>query len=293
MAIVGHARTAPSSTTSLVMGNELTFPVLNWGPASGRPVLLLHGFPQEPLSWAAVAETLAEEGFLAIAPFQRGYTASARPQNSGEYTFPQFVSDAIAITNSMGFATIDVVGFGLGAAQAWMLAARHQSRVRSLTAIRYPHPAAFALTMQSSSEQKEQWARIQRAVGGRSPDEKASELLANNAGGLRHFLSSSGLPEPFLSRYVSRLQEPGALAAALQWNQAISLTEFAAVPAVATPTLYIWSEGPALTRAAAEATRDYVTKQFTAVCAPEAGHFVLELEPRAVTNPLLRHLKST
>ena len=287
--MVGHQ--PPASSPAKSVGYSLTFPVVTWGSSSGRPVLLLHGFLNEPLSWSAVAEALVKEGFFVVAPFQRGYAGTARPRTSLGYTYPQFVSDALAITNSMGFATVDVVGIDLGAAEAWMLAARNPSRVRSLTAIRYPHPAAFALTMQSSSVQKEKWALIQDILG--YPNAAAAELLANNADRLRYCLSTSGLPEPFLSRHVIRLQEPGALAAALQWGQAISLTEFASVLAVAAPTLHLWGADQALTRAATERTKDYVIKQYTVIRTTESDLFILELNPSAVSNPLLRHLKST
>ena len=289
----GFAKMIPSPMTKRVPCNGLTFPVLIWGPAGGRPILLLHGFPQEPSTWAPVAEALAQDGFQAFAPFQRGYAASTRLQGPGGYTFTKFVEDALGIANALGIETFDLAGFGVGAVQAWMLAAYHPARIRSLAAFRYPHPAAFAQSMASDPEQKEKWSRVQQELGGQNPDEKATEMLANDAAGLRQFLERSGLPQPFLDRYVSRLQEPGALAGALSWNQAISFDEFSAVPAVSTPTLYVWSEGPALARAAAEATKHYVHAKFTEVRASNVGHFMLETAPSTATTPLLQHLHST
>lgn len=287
------AKAVPLPKTIEVGWDGLVFPVVTWGAAGARPILLLHGFPQEPATWAPIAEALAQSGCQAFAPVQRGYAASTRPKGPGQYTFAKFVADAIGIANILGLHTFDVAGFGVGAVQAWMLAAYHPTRIRSLAAFRYPHPAAFAETVQNNVEQKEQWSRVQQALGGGNPAEKAAGLLANNAEGLRRFLSSSGLPEPFLSRYVSRLQDPGTLSGALEWNQAISLGEFAAVPAVATPTLYVWSEGTALTQAAADATKRYIQGRFTEVRAADVGHFVLETAPHAVTKPLLQHLHST
>lgn len=280
-------------TTKQLHCNGLTFPVLFWGPPRGRPVLLLHGFPQEPSTWAPVAQALAREGFRAVAPFQRGYAVGARPYGPDAYTFKQFVSDAIGIADALGLAKFDVAGFGVGGVQAWMLAAYHSSRVRSLTSFRFAHPAAFAQAMQSDLEQKEKWMRVQQELGAGDPDTKATALLANDAAGLRHFLMTSGLPQPYLDRYVSRLQEPGALAAALCWNRAISLEEFARVPAVDAPTLLVWTEGPALARAAVQATSKYVHAAFTEVSIPDGGHFMLETSPDALISPLRRHLQST
>jgi pimeloyl-ACP methyl ester carboxylesterase len=285
--------TKPSRTATGVRSNGLTFPILTWGAEGGRPILLLHGFPQEPSTWASVAAALAQDGFHAVAPVQRGYAASARPLGPGAYTFMQFIEDAIGIADALGLKNFDLAGFGIGAAQAWMLTAYYPARIRSLTAFRYPHPAAFARGMESDLEQKGKWFQLQQELGAGNPDEKAIAMLANDAAGLRRFLTASGLPEPFLDRYVSRLKEPGALVAALYWNLAVSLEEFAKVPAVTTPTLYVWSDGPALARTTAETTRNYVRARFTEVSIPNAGHFMLETSPADAIAPLRRHLEST
>ena len=280
-------------TTRLLQSNGLTFPVLFWGSEKERPILLLHGFPQEPATWETVSQALAHEGFYAVAPFQRGYAYTTRPGEPDGYSFRQFVADVIGVADKLHFEKFDVVGFGIGGAQAWMLAAYHPTRVRSLTSIRYPHPAAFALAMQSDPEQHDKWMRIQQELGAGDPAAKAQSMLADNADGLRAFLMSHGLPEPHLTRYVSRLRAAGALEGALSWNQAISLEVFAQVPPVAVPTLLIWSEGPALARAAAEASRSYVHASFSEAITSGSSHFLLETSSTALVEPLRKHLSAT
>ncbi len=259
----------------------------------GRPVLLLHGFPQEPATWEVVARALAEDGFYAVAPFQRGYVDTTRPNGSDGYTFSQFVADVLGVADALLLERFDVVGFGIGGAQAWMLAAYHPNRIRSLTSIRYPHPAAFAGALLSDTEQHEKWLRIQQQLGAGDPGAKARVMLADDAMGLRDFLMSHGLPQPFLTRYVARLSEAGAFEGALCWNQAISLAEFAQVPPVTVPTLLIWSEGPALARAAAEASRSYVHAAFADVTVPGSSHFLLETSSTALVGPLREHFAAT
>ena len=283
----------PAATVKQVHCNGLVFPVLIWGRSKARPVLLLHGFPQEPFTWSVVAETLARDGAYALAPFQRGYAASARPDSAAEYTFAHFVDDVVGVADALELGRFDLVGFGVGAVQAWMVAASHPTRVRSLTSIRFPHPAAFARALRSDPEQSQKWHRLQQDLGAGNPVQKADAMLAEAGAGLRRFLLASGLPEPFLSRYVSRLGEPGALAGALSWNQAISLEDFSKVPAVTVPTLLLWSEGPALGRAAAEASRSYVQASFTGVAVSEGHHFLLETSPTAVIEPLRQHFRAT
>ena len=61
----------------------LRFDVIDSGPADAPAVVLLHGFPQQPSSFEAVASRLNAEGLRTLTPTQRGYTAAARPA-----TFP-------------------------------------------------------------------------------------------------------------------------------------------------------------------------------------------------------------
>jgi pimeloyl-ACP methyl ester carboxylesterase len=280
-------------TTTALQCDGLTFPVLTWGREAGRPILLLHGFPQEPSTWAPVAEALAEDGFRVFAPSQRGYTASTRPGGPTGYTFTQFAEDAIGIANALRLETFDVAGFGMGGAQAWMVTASQPARVRSLTSIRFPHPAAFAHGIQFEPAQKEKWRRLEQDLGAGGPAERATVMLANDAAGLRRFLTDIGLPQPFLDRYVNRLKEPGALAGALSWEHAVSPHEFSTVPPVTVPTLFLWSEGPALARNTVEATKNYVRASYQEHLIPNAGNFLLETSSCAVILPLRQHLQST
>ena len=47
---------------------DLTFDVRVDGPEDGRPVLLLHGFPETSASWASVSPLLAQAGLRTYAP---------------------------------------------------------------------------------------------------------------------------------------------------------------------------------------------------------------------------------
>ena len=46
------------------------------GPASGRPVILLHGWPYDIYSFVDVAPVLASAGYRVIVPYVRGYGAT-------------------------------------------------------------------------------------------------------------------------------------------------------------------------------------------------------------------------
>ena len=68
---------------------DLTFDVRADGPADGRPVLLLHGFPETSLSWASVSPLLTEAGLRTYAPDQLGYSPGARPDEVSPTRLPR------------------------------------------------------------------------------------------------------------------------------------------------------------------------------------------------------------
>ena len=43
------------------------------GPINGKPVILLHGFPDDPRSWDSVVEPLTAAGFRTLVPYLRGF----------------------------------------------------------------------------------------------------------------------------------------------------------------------------------------------------------------------------
>jgi pimeloyl-ACP methyl ester carboxylesterase len=266
----------------------LTFPLLRWGPEEAPPVLLLHGFPQDPWTWQPVAQALAHKGFQAIAPWLRGYAAGNR---AGPYSLPVLAADCVGIADALGLTRVQVAGFGIGGAVAWALAAWHGGRVRSIASLRFPHPAALAQAMAADPPQRAKWLALQESVGAADPQGEAARLLAHGATGLQQLLAGAELPRPFLGRYVARMTRPGVLAAVLSWGQAASLEAFAAVPVVQVPSLLIWSEWPAVGRAAAEATRGHVQGSFREVVLRREGHFVLESAPQVVVPPLLSWLQ--
>jgi pimeloyl-ACP methyl ester carboxylesterase len=85
---------------------SLTFDALVAGEQGAPLVLLLHGFAESMHCWDAQAAALADMGYRAIAPSQRGYSPLARPDPSDHpsYHIERLMDDAIAITAASGYA---------------------------------------------------------------------------------------------------------------------------------------------------------------------------------------------
>jgi len=272
---------------------DLTFDVRVDGPGGGRPVLLLHGFPQTSLSWAAVTPLLTQAGLRTYAPDQLGYSPGARPDEVEAYSTPNLAQVTADLMTALDVPVADVVGHDWGANVAWALAGWHADRVRSLTAVSVPHPAAYTVAYRTDPEQKERsgYIRLFWQAG------KAEEvLLADDGRRLRRMLSGgegeTGIPTEAIEQYVSVLSAPGALTAALNWYRAMSSGD--RVDPVEVPTTYVWSDGDvAIGRTAAEACANYVTGDYRFVELPGVTHWIPEQAPDRLAGAILERIGSS
>jgi non-heme chloroperoxidase len=99
--------------------------VKDWG--SGRPVILLHGWPLDADSWDAQALALAEAGFRAIAYDRRGFGRSGQPWNGYDYdTLADDLADVMKAAGAEQDATI--VGFSMGGGEVARYMSRHDGK---------------------------------------------------------------------------------------------------------------------------------------------------------------------
>ena len=109
----------------------------------GRPVVLLHGFPDSGRLWREQVPALAEAGFRVIVPDMRGYGASDKPEAVEAYAMHLLVGDVLAVMSHAGAERAHVVGHDWGAAVAWVLTMVAGHSVDRLVAMSVGHPAAF------------------------------------------------------------------------------------------------------------------------------------------------------
>ncbi|MEV6071122.1 alpha/beta hydrolase [Nocardia sp. NPDC052001] len=101
----------------------------------GPPLLLLHGFPQTHLMWAAVAAQLAS-GHTVVATDLRGYGGSSAPSPSvADYSMRGLALDQTEVMTALGFDRFDVAGHDRGARCAYRMAIDHPERVRRLAVL--------------------------------------------------------------------------------------------------------------------------------------------------------------
>lgn len=107
------------------------------GPANGRPVLLLHGWPYDIHTYAEVAPILAAKGYRVITPYLRGYGTTRflsidTPRYAQQYVF---ATDMIALIDALGVKQAVVAGCDWGARTACILAALRPDRFPALVSV--------------------------------------------------------------------------------------------------------------------------------------------------------------
>jgi epoxide hydrolase A/B len=105
----------------------------------GPLVLLLHGFPECWYSWRHQLPALAEAGYHAVAPDQRGFGDSDRPERIEEYSMLHLTGDVIGLIDALGERQAVLVGHDWGAPVAWYTTMLRPDRVRGVAGLSVGH----------------------------------------------------------------------------------------------------------------------------------------------------------
>ena len=95
--------------------------VKDWG--SGRPVILLHGWPLSADSWDDQAHAIAAAGMRAIAYDRRGFGRSSQPWSG--YDYDTLADDLAAVIEQTGAKDAAIVGFSMGGGEVARYMSRH------------------------------------------------------------------------------------------------------------------------------------------------------------------------
>ena len=267
-----------------IKARGLTFDVYEGGPADGAPVLLLHGFPQDHREFDLLLPRLHAAGLRTYALDQRGYSPGARPSDIADYRLSEPTADAVAVLDALGIDSAHVVGHDWGAQVAWLLAAHHPERVRTLTAVSVPHPRALRLALRVRPSQR---ARFAYMAVFRSPVAERL-LLAGGGAMLKQMMKRIG---GRAALYADAMREPGRLTGALNWYRALSGDQLAGAGVINVPTTYVWSDqDPVVGRLAALRTGDWVEADYQLVAMRGVSHWVPEEAPKELAEAVLARI---
>jgi len=110
------------------------------GPKTDRPpVVLCHGWPELAFSWRHQIKALAEAGIRVIAPDQRGYGATDRPEAVEDYDMEHLTGDLVGLLDHLKIDKAIFVGHDWGGFVVWQMPLRHSDRVAAVVGINTPH----------------------------------------------------------------------------------------------------------------------------------------------------------
>jgi haloacetate dehalogenase len=240
--------------TSVVDVGETTIFIRRKG--SGRPLLLLHGFPQTHMMWHRVAPALAEE-FTVVSADLRGYGASGKPPSRPDhapYSKSVMALDMVRMMEAQGFPRFSVAGHDRGARVAYRMALDHPDRLERLAVLDIvPTCEAFRRADVRFALAFWPWSLLAQ------PEPLPERLvLAGPEIVVDHALGEWGsdrtsFPPQVRAAYVEALRDPNAVHAICEEYRAAATIDFARDEAdrdahrrIACPTLVLWSEGSAL-----------------------------------------------
>jgi pimeloyl-ACP methyl ester carboxylesterase len=131
-------------THEQIPANGIELHVATAGPVDGKPVVLVHGFPELWYSWRHQLGALGEAGYRAIALDQRGYGGSSLPKEVSDYGSDKLTGDLCGLLDHYGYDKAAFVGHDWGAMVVWELGRLHPDRVSSLYNMSVPYSQAPA-----------------------------------------------------------------------------------------------------------------------------------------------------
>jgi pimeloyl-ACP methyl ester carboxylesterase len=198
----------------------MEFDVSVAGDPSRPLVLMLHGFCVSRHYWDAQAVAIAEAGYYAVAPNQRGYAPGARPDPAEHvnYMIDALIGDAMAIVAALGHGErrFHLAGHDWGGSLSWDIADRWPERLGSLTMLSRPHPLAFNRALREDPEQPARSGHHKWLLDPSAED----KVLADDAHWVRARLRRNGVPEAAIEKHLSVIGNRPAMAAAIGWYRA-------------------------------------------------------------------------
>ena len=278
---------------SFIKTNGIQLHVVQAGPKSGVPVMLLHGFPEFWYGWRKQISALAEAGCRVIVPDQRGYNLSDKPKEVKAYCVDTLVEDIVGLVNALDYEKVNLVGHDWGGIIGWVSANKYPGRLHRLGILNAPHPLVMRRFLQRDFEQMR---RSLYAFFFQLPWLPEKLMSADHWRGAVRVLRGSGKIHTFtnedIEKYKEAWSQPGAMTAMLNWYRAAARYQgwITKEVRVQVPTLMLWGvKDIALTYRLARPSMDYCDEG-NLIFFPDATHWVQHEEVDEVNRHLLEFI---
>jgi pimeloyl-ACP methyl ester carboxylesterase len=297
----------------------------------GPLVILCHGFPESWYSWRHQLTALADAGFWAVAPDQRGYGQTDKPEEIEEYGIFKLAGDIVGLVHALGEDRAIIVGHDWGAPVAWHSALLRPDIFYAAALLSVPYmprtwdtvkPTDVMKIMQGEGlfyqmyfqepgkAEAELEADVRKTMrmflysaAGDPPPEKRWRFIFDKS---EKFLDAGSIPEtlpPWLSEedlvFFTKEFEKSGFRGGLNWYRNVDkgseLTYFMADQKLIQPTLFVAGEEDAVItmyRDGYDNLEQTVPNLTKKVLLPGIGHWVQQEAPEAVNELLVEFVKS-
>ena len=279
---------------------------------SGKPLILLHGFPDFWYGWKDIMLGLKNE-FSLIVPDMRGYNLSDKPEGRENYTLELLINDIKGLSESLNLGKFYLVGHDWGGPIAWAFAGMFPELLEKLILINGPHPLVIRDLIANDNDQRNASSYMFEFI---KPD-SANKLMENDFQILKAVLNTdfqnladllrgsgiddiSEIPkrEKSLSKfdeekYVKAWSQPGAVNAGLDYYRAAFTEQLIGNKwngEINVPTLVIHGMNDvSLTPKILNGLEDYV-KDLKIVKIEDASHWVMVDAPDIVNSNIRKFI---
>lgn len=313
-----------TSTERLVETNGVHLRVIEAGDRGAPVVVLAHGFPELAFSWRHQIAALAEAGFHVLAPDQRGYGGSSKPERVDAYNVVELSADIVGLLDDVDAERAVLVGHDFGAVVAWGAPLLYPDRFSAVVGLSFPpvpRPRVpttqafrklfgdnffYILYFQDPGPADEELNRdpattLRRLMRMESTSDEAAALrmLAPGPEGFIERIPEPGGLPPWLGRrefdrYVDEFTRNG-FTAPLNWYRCFDLnwelTATTPAATIAVPSLFVGGAAdPTLAYTPRHRVHDVVSGDYAEVMIDDAGHWLMEQKPDEVNKVLLEFL---
>jgi len=278
-----------------VKTNGIYLNVISTGPTNGPLLVLLHGFPETALlSWSSQFEAFAQAGYHVIAPDQRGYNTSDKPEGISSYVTDELVADIIGLFDHYKAQEAFVVGHDWGSVVAWQLGIRHSDRVKKIAVLNVPHPLVFLKYVRSHvSQALKSWyifffqlPYVPEFVFTRENCRVGRSMLATSS------VEGHTFSPDLIPRYLQGWTEKNAMSSMINWYRAAVQIESLKTPdperiVVRSPTLVIWGKKDTALEAEMADLSVKLCENGRAVYFEDATHWVQHDKPVEVATHII------
>ncbi|MFV0495353.1 alpha/beta fold hydrolase [Mycobacterium sp.] len=313
-------------TQRLVDTNGVQLRVVEAGERGAPVVVLCHGFPELAYSWRHQIPALAAAGYHVLAPDQRGYGGSSRPEPIDAYDIHALTGDIVGLLDDVGAERAAWIGHDWGAAVVWNAPLLHPDRVAAVAALSVP------VTPRPKVAPTRTWRRVFGdnffyILHFQEPGVADAELAADPARTMRRMMGGLRMSEdrgaalrmvaPGSEGFIDRLPEPDGLP---DWLTADELDHYVAEftrtgftgglnwyrnfdrnwettpeltdATIAVPCLFVGGTAdPVLTFTRADRASEVIKGPYREVMLDGAGHWLQQERPAEVNDALIQFLQ--